>query len=287
MKLESNSSKFEALVPKALTTGLLLVVTTQPVFAMSLTSVSSQVNSFAEASIYKYYSPIVPHVRDFDSDNQESSLNPLNTQASASLSAYGGTVQTKTSSSVIFRNSDAGTADLFLDYFMDGPRPPQPGEEDYKYWITVGGSAYWHQLYKPTFEYRFIPQSNGKLIVDYNVNRLADSYEGADGHDEGFEVNSHLTKLGTGSFAFDLIQGLPSRLVINHLIFGTGTNVLHSIGGSNALQGSFDWRFEPFPTQPAPTPVPTPLLLPGLIGMFIKILRRNKEENTAQKEARV
>lgn len=148
-----------------------------------------------------------------------------------------------------------------------------------------------------SFAYWFNIPSGGKLIVDYNVEAFSD-YAGlvndhvfaiGSSNDGGWGVHYDIL-VGTGSVEF--VRNLDSPSTWNLGISGSNNGIGTNSGVPDARyferRGLFNWRFEPFPTQPAaPTAVPTPLLLPGLIGMFIKIIRRNKEENTAQKEARV
>jgi hypothetical protein len=277
--------------PQVLTLGLVLF-SAQPALAFSLKPFDSRLNISVDIDHVggggQGYLPLIKTRAD-DSDNQTDSLNPLNAQATVSNSAYGWNTVNEASSSAVFHNSDSGT--VSLNNSFSTTLPYSPVGEPFRTHMGVGlgnSFAYWFDI-----------PSGGKLIIDYDVMARSD-HAGLVNSSDIFSVNSsdeqgwtigYALSVGTGSVEFVHNTDSPSSwgFSISGSTIGIGINTGVTDPRYFDRRGLFNWRFEPFPIQPnnndVPTAVPTPMLLPGLIGMFIKVLQRNKEENTARKEA--
>lgn len=248
-----------------ITTGIFLF-SASPIFAASLQPLRSKFDVGVNAEIYAHYELAI---RAVDSDSQQGLLNPLDVQASAEASGYGGTARTRAIGSAVFHGSDAGQVNALRHYFIDGPQPP-PDE------VAVAGSTSWYQY----FEYEFRTLSDGKLIVNYDVSSIIDAQDWP--FEEGFVINGFVTRVGTGTIEIPLVRDETWSLGISPFWRGVG-GAGYMVGGGNTLQGVFDWRFEPLSENSNPvTSVPTPMLVPGLVCLFFKTLYRKRKGSLAE-----
>ena len=261
-----------------------------------------------------------------DFDSQTDSLNSLNAQATVSNSAYGWNTVNQASSSAVFHSSDSGRVALNSSYSTTLPYSPVWGpfrdhmgvgiENSFAYWFNIPSGG------KLIVDYNVEAFSDYAGLVNDHVFAIGSSNDGGWGVHYNIPVGT-----GSVEFVRNLDSPSTWNLGIAGSNNGIGMNSGVPDARYFERRGLFNWRFEPFPANNdgssngqtpnngnggsnpgnggsnpggggtsgggsnpnsgAPTAVPTPLLLPGLIGMFIKIIRRNKEENIAQKEARV
>lgn len=271
------------------------------------------------------YLPLI-NTRAADFDSQTDSLNSLNAQATVSNSAYGWNTVNQASSSAVFHSSDSGRVALNSSYSTTLPYSPVSERfiDETAVWIE-NSFAYWFNIPsggKLIIDYNVAAFSDHAGLVNDHVFAIGSSNDGGWGVHYDIPVGT-----GSVEFVRNLDSPSTWNLGISGSIIGIGTNSRVPDARYFERRGLFNWRFEPFPANNdgssngqtpnngnggsnpgnggsnpggggtsgggsnpnsgAPTAVPTPLLLPGLIGMFIKIIRRNKEENIAQKEARV